>query len=374
MMFYHFGRREEVIKIGLSLMIMGAAIVFSGCANTPAGNANEVEPKAEEQETAESTEQVAEEVEETPVEESTEADTESSEDMVSDSDTESEETGDASVEENSFSELAGAVGGPEEEKYDRTYLEEENGTYVYRMSDTALIQKYDELYEGAFDKIVESYNEVMQWQNQSFNANGKYTAGSLVLKDKDDTAVMNTGSYYEMDYNFNLDNVGYTYIDLNSDGIFEIIFGVVSDADADWIPVGVFERAYALIDGNIVQIFDGGARDYHWLGSDGYIYETGSDGAAYSGTERQHFDPSMVDMNEEFSWGSNGFISDEFLGYWERPVHIKDPYIDIDEAACLPESQITDEEWNKLEEEWNSREVDIDWLRFSDYMKKKTLG
>jgi len=362
-------------------MIMGAAIVFSGCANTPAGNANEAEPKVEEQETAESTEDASEnsaEKEEVPVEESTEAespaDTEPSEDMVSDSDTESEENGDASIEENNSSEIAGGVGGPEEGKYDRTYLEEENGTYVYRMTDTALIQKYDELYEGAFDKIVESYNEVMQWQNQSFNANGKYTAGSLVLKDKDDTAVMNTDSYYEMDYNFNLDNVGHTYIDLNSDGIFEIIFGVVSDADADWIPVGVFERAYALIDGNIVQIFDGGGRDYHWLGSDGYIYETGSGGAAYSGTERQHFDPSMVDKNEEFSWGSNGFISDEFLGYWERPVHIDGPYEDIDEAARLPESEISDSEWNELNKEWDSRQVKIDWLRFSDYMKKKTLG
>ncbi len=359
-------------------MIMGAAIVFSGCANTPAGNANEAEPKAEEQVIAESTEEVAEEVEETPVEESAETespvDIEPSEDVVSDSDTESEETVEASIEENNSPEIAGAVGGPEEGKYDRTYLEEENGVYVYRMSDAALIQKYDELYEEAFNKIVESYNEVMQWQNQSFNENGKYTAGSLVLKDKSDTAVMNTGSYYEMDYNFNLDNVGYTYVDLNSDGTFELIFGVVSDADADWVPEGCIERSYALIDGKVVQISDGGSRDYHWLGYDGYIYETGSGGAAYSGTDRLHYDPSKVDVTEEFVWGGNGFISDEFLGYWERPVHIDGPYEDIDEAARLPESEISDSEWNELNKEWDSRQVKIDWLRFSDYMKKKTLG
>ncbi|WP_408072338.1 hypothetical protein [Butyrivibrio sp. JL13D10] len=366
-----------MIKRGLSLMIIGAAIVFSGCANTPAGNANEAEPKAEEQVTAESTEDVAEgsaEKEEVPVEESTEADTELSEDMVSDSDTESEENGDAIIEDSSATEEAGAVGGPEEGKYDRTYLEEENGTYVYRMSDTALIQKYDELYEGAFDKIVESYNEVMKWQNQSFNANGKYTAGSLVLKDKDDTAVMNTGSYYEMDYNFNLENVGYTYVDLNSDGNFEIIFGVVSDADAEWIPEDYFERAYALIDGKLLQICDGGSRDLHWLGSDGYIYETGSGGAANWGTDRLHYDPSNIEIHEEYGWGSNAFISDEFLGYWEEPVHIKDSYTDIDEASRISESQITEDEFERLNNEWDARKIKIDWLRFSDYMQKESLG
>ena len=369
-------------KRGLPLMIMGAAVVLSGCSNTPAGNATEAETKVEALETSENTEDVAENsveiVEEAPLEEQGEAestaDTETSEDVVSDSDTESEETAEASVEDSSAAEETGAVGGPEEGKYDRTYLEEENGTYVYRMSDAALIRKYDELYEEAFDKIVESYNEVMQWQNQSFNANGKYTAGSLVLKDNDDMAVMNTGSIYEMDYNYNLDNVGYTYVDLNSDGIFEIIFGVVSDADADWVPEGCFERSFALIDGKVVQISDGGSRDLHWLGSDGYIYETGSSGAAYSGTDRLHFDPTKVDVTEEFVWGGNGFVSDEFLGFWERPVHIDGPYEDINEAASLPESQISDSEWDELSKEWDSRQIKIDWLRFSDYMKKKTLG
>ena len=371
-----------MIKRRLSLVFTGAVIVLSACSNTPAETVTEEEPKAEAQKTEENTEAVtensAEKVEEAPVEEASEpqntADQEPSEDRENTPENENEETVDASIEESSSSQVPQTTGGPEEGKYDRTYLEEENGTFVYRMSDTAIIQKYDELYEGAFDKIVESYEEVMQWQNQSFNASGTYTAGNLVLKDEADTTIMNTGSYYEMDYDFNLDNVGYTYVDLNSDGTFEIIFGVVSDADIGWVPEDYFERAYALFDGKLVHICDGGSRDLHWLGSDGYIYETGSSGAANCGSERLHFDPSKVDINDEIGWGSNGFISDEFLGYWDRPVHIKEPYEDIYEAASLPENQITDSEVEELTKEWESRQVKIDWLRFSDYMKKKTLG
>ena len=369
-----------MIKRRLPLMLMGAAILLSGCSNTPAENTAETkteevieENKDNTKDAAEKTSGEAEEVE-IPAQEETTTDPEPSEEALSGPETETEEADAEIAEDNSASETAIGIGGPEEGKYDRTYLYEENGVYVYRLSDPAFIQKYDELYEGAFDRIVESYNEVMQWQNQSYNANGKYTLSGLVLKDKSDTTVMNTGSIYEMDYNFNLDNVGYTYVDLNSDGDFEIIFGVVSDADADWIPEDYFERAYALIGGKVVHICDGGSRVLHWLGSDGYIYETGSSGAAYSGIYRQHYDPSQVDISEEFVWGGNGFISDEFLGYWERPVHIKEPYTDIDEAARLPESQISDEEWNKLNEEWDSRQIKIEWLRFSDYMKKKTLG
>lgn len=106
---------------------------------------------------------------------------------------------------------------------------------------------------------------------------------------------------------------------------------------------------------------------YHWLGSDGHIYEDGSGGAAYSGTWRLHFDKSELDGNDA-GWGYIGFKEDEFLGYWEAPVHITGPITDIDEMAKLPENQIADDEWQALEKEWDARRVKIDWLRLSDYL------
>ena len=80
-------------------MIMGAAVILSGCSNIPGGNATETETKSEVQEATEDTEAEAKnsvdkaEDQAAPEEESNEVDAELSEDLVRDSDIESEETG-----------------------------------------------------------------------------------------------------------------------------------------------------------------------------------------------------------------------------------------------------------------------------------------
>ena len=260
--------------------------------------------------------------------------------------------------------------GPEAGLYDRTYLEEENGVFVYRMTDADIIERYDEMYAGAFADMVAAYDEEMEWRNQGVKYEQPVKTNDLMYKSSDENKGVTLGSSFEMDYNYNLYNVGYTYVDLDSDGTFEIIFGVLPDADADWIPKDSFERGYALADGQVIKICEGGSRDLHWLGNDGYIYETGSSGAAYSGTWRLHFDSTALDLNREEDWGNNGFTEDELIGYWEGAVHINGPIEDINEAAKWPENQISEAELPALEEEWKSRQVQIDWLRLSDYLDK----
>ena len=254
--------------------------------------------------------------------------------------------------------------------YDRKYLEKDGEGYIYRLSDPELIAKYDELYADAFTSVVDSYNERISWMNQSHKPDQKTSVSNLVLKNNSENRVISTGSDFEMDYNFDLLNVGYTYVDLDSDGTFELIFGVLSYVYNDGLPMANYERAFALSNGKVVKILEGGSRIYHWLGSDGHIYEDGSGGAAYSGTWRLHFDKSELDCND-VDWGDIAFKEDEFLGYWERPVHIVGPITDMDMMAKLPESQIADDEWNALEKEWDARRVRIDWLRLSDYLNNK---
>lgn len=253
--------------------------------------------------------------------------------------------------------------------YDRTYLEKDGEGYIYRLSDAALIEKYDELYSDAFTSVVKTNKERISWMNQNSKSDQKFTLNNLVLTSNSESQVISTGSDFEMDYNFDLFNVGYTYVDLDSDGIFELIFGVLSYEYNDGLPMEVYERAFALSNGKVVKILEGGSRINQWLGSDGHIYEDGSGGAAYSGTWRLHFDKS--DLNgQDVEWGNIAFKEDEFLGYWGAPVHINGPITDIDKMAQLPESQIADDEWQALEREWNSRRVKIDWLRMADYLNK----
>ncbi|WP_026664953.1 hypothetical protein [Butyrivibrio sp. FC2001] len=259
--------------------------------------------------------------------------------------------------------------------FDRTYLEENNGQYTYRLTDQALIEKYNELYADAFASVIDSYNYVMEQQNQSYNSGNDYSGSSLVLRDNKENSFMKTGSYYEMDYNFDLHNVGYTYVDLDSDGTYEMLFGVMHDSDSEWSNGSVFERAFALVDGKVVKICEGGSRESFWLGSDGYIYNYGSGGAAYWGTERMHFDVAEIANSmdlRDIDWGNRGFMGDEYLGYYERPIHITGDYTDLYTAAQDTKNDITEDEFNTLNDEWDSRQIIIDWIQFPDNLIKNS--
>ena len=262
--------------------------------------------------------------------------------------------------------------GPEEGHYDRTYLVSEDGVYTYTLTDAELIAEYDEKYFDAFKDVYESYEEVMQWQNQSYGLSIDKKQALLFDSFGNKNNVIKLGSYFEMDYDFDLNNLGYTYVDLDSDGTFELIFGVINGDE--WTPTNIFERAYAIKDGTVTKICEGGSRDYYWLGNDGHIYNTGSGGAAYSGTWRMHFDLSLVSTTGT-DWGSQGFVADEFFGYWDGNVHItQGPIDDIDAQALLPENQISNEEYDKLSEEWDSRQIEMEWLKMTDYMNSHKIS
>ena len=278
-----------------------------------------------------------------------------------------------SMDESSSEAVSDNKLGLEAGLYDRTYLKDDNGVYTYRLEDSGIIEKYDNLYTEAFEDVVRSYNEVMEWQQQSYHPDHQITADNLLYTDSLSNEIKMTGSYFEMDYNFKLSNIGYTYIDLDSDGTFELIFGVLDDADADWIPKDCFERAYALIDGQTVKFCEGGSRELHWLGSDGYTYETASGGAAYWGISKLRFNSSELVVGENADWGSNGYTEEEFIGYLGSPVHILGSSSGIDDASQVPECQISEAECSAQMDEWESRQVDIVWHKMSDYIAKHSV-
>ena len=105
------------------------------------------------------------------------------------------ESTDTSSESDAEDSYAKNLYGPEEGLYDRTYLYEENGKYIYSLTDTNIIEKYDELYANAFQDMVDSYDEVMKWQNQSYDF-GSITRTSNLLYKNDNNTVITLGSYY----------------------------------------------------------------------------------------------------------------------------------------------------------------------------------
>ena len=48
--------------------------------------------------------------------------------------------------------------------------------------------------------------------------------------------------------------------------------------------------------------------------------------------------------------------------------HIDGSRAGIEDAAQVPEFQISEEDCEELMKEWESRQVEIEWLRMSDYI------
>ena len=75
-------------------------------------------------------------------------------------------------------------------------------------------------------------------------------------------------------------------------------------------------------------------------------------------------------VDEELDWGNQGLVEDAYLGYLGSPVYIIGSTEGIESAPQVPECQISEKECENLMKEWNARQVEIEWLRMSDYMEK----
>lgn len=266
--------------------------------------------------------------------------------------------------------------GPEEGKYDRTYLTEEDGVYTYRLTDRAIIEKYDELYADAFADTI-SYNEFITKDMGYFpDSTATCEARTLVYQKPEKEEFINVGSAYIQEYGFDLSNIGYTYVDLDSDGTFELIMGVTHNADYtvqyDSRPKDYIFREYALADGKVVRIGEGGNRWCHWLGCDGVIYEDGDSGAADWSLSKMRFSASEAAGEEDVDWGFLGFEEYEVIGSIDAVgVHFNGSAEGIYHSTEIPEDVIIEyEEVTRLWDEWETRQIYIDWLKMSDYMSR----
>lgn len=270
--------------------------------------------------------------------------------------------------------------GPEDGKYDRTYLVEEGGIYTYRLTDPAIIEKYDELYADAFADTIKDHEFITKDMRYVPDSGATSGVHNLVYQKTEKEEFITTGSAYIQEYGFDLANIGYTYVDLDSDGTFELIMGVLYKEEYT-LKYGspridhIF-REYALVDGKVVKIGEGGNRWCHWLGSDGVIYEYGSGGAGDWGISKLHFRVSKVAGEEDVDWGFLGFEEYEFVGAVNCvSVHFNGSSNELYEETEIPKDAIIEyEEVTALMDEWEARRIYIDWIKMSDYMREHSFS
>ncbi len=114
-----------------------------------------------------------------------------------------------------------------------------------------------------------------------------------------------------------LSRIGYSFRDLNGDGTNELLLGWIG---GDFCPMEdgyafAVYTVYTIKNGQPLLAFQGQERDRFLIGDDGYVYRSGSSGAAYSEYEKYRFHPewqyclepvelfySQIDEDNHFWW------------------------------------------------------------------------
>jgi len=79
-----------------------------------------------------------------------------------------------------------------------------------------------------------------------------------------------------------LSDIGYTIIDINKDGVSELLLLQVDELNKEVCNGTRILCAYTVIDGEKTLVFEGHSRNRYYLLDDGFIYNEGSNGAAYT--------------------------------------------------------------------------------------------
>ena len=130
-------------------------------------------------------------------------------------------------------------------------------------------------------------------------------------------------------YNLELTNVGYTYLDINDNGVPELIIASIDTDGDNYINQLIFEL-YTIIDGQPNKIFHSSENSRYYYGDDNNIYNEGSDSAntAYYLLYRLNNEGTNIELVE-------GIVYDDYDGC-ELPYNhiINTPYI-------TPDTQVT---------------------------------
>lgn len=148
-----------------------------------------------------------------------------------------------------------------------------------------------------------------------------------------------------------LENIGYTFQDIDGNGVDELIIGEVCDTHYQYI-ISIF----TLENKTAVPILEGWARNRYYILSNGLIYNSGSGGAAYSSYETFHLNDNKLETVEHV------VSSDEELqkstGWFYNTTGI----CDINQADIIPIDTA-----DQIIGTWESMTVKLDYTLFNDY-------
>lgn len=349
-------------KIGISIGVLLMMAVSTACGNENISkNSNEEhrvlktaetvaaaeEAKVETTESTSSTvESKAETTKAAKTEENSKAETKK--DSKADENSKAEIKKDVKSDESSKAETAKPAAAPAETKTEtantftspaQTKAETTETRADNEVKNTKETSDYSKLLDWYYDQIS------TEWSGYDMQKSGYGVARS---EDSDDTVSYMWYGYEKPD----LTNSGYQIIDINHDGVDELVVGKKGDGDSD-----ALYDLYTMCDGEVVRVASSGERDKFYV-KDDIIHERGSGSAAvYGNTSYRLVDGKAVPF-EQIMHDSDRDADNPYF-YSNEPVASETGGYDFENMQ-----HITEEEMDRMDEH---ETTDINLQSFCDY-------
>lgn len=204
------------------------------------------------------------------------------------------------------------------------------------------------------------YHDILQLYSQSFLEKwdeDKNVQNNLVRSITYPYWIENTDDIFNKE--------GFAFIDLNKDGINELLLGWIGNEFWN-MDEGYFFAGYTIIDEEIVLAIEGWNRNQYVIGKDGYIYNSGSLGASDSTYLKLNFNTNYENYLEPVEKIQSQYDSDTDI-WWEyatNPEGLKR----IEQSGKHEDLRISQEDALAIGKAWMESGEKLDYTLFSDYI------
>ncbi|MCD8106455.1 MAG: tetratricopeptide repeat protein [Oscillospiraceae bacterium] len=151
-------------------------------------------------------------------------------------------------------------------------VEQSNGEWLYYGNQAG--------YTGSFTALEQDTDEVISVETSEMSAYDLLLEYYyLAVLDFWDTELLESMNLNYVCYDSDLSYLAYAYVDINNDGITELLIG---SAHSNYSGVCAIYEIYTIDGGQVVSVVSGGERDRYYLCDNGMLSNDGSAGAEYS--------------------------------------------------------------------------------------------
>jgi hypothetical protein len=213
---------------------------------------------------------------------------------------------------------------------------------------------YKDILDKYYQAIYEHQTNPEQWDWDD----GNYAEKGLLYE------IVNPYWSWENTENM-LSKVGFAFVDLNEDGIDELVLGWIGNEFWNMDEGYVF-AVYTIVDGKATLAIEGWERCLYVIGKDGYLYNSGSSGSEESIYTKYSFSLEREDFLEPVEEIYSYYSYDDNKKLWEHITNPED--INVIEYKEKHQDLLIDE--NKaltMGEAWMESGIEIDYTLFSVY-------